>query len=138
MHSLASQQSKPLLASTLTWQKTSSDQHIAEGVNNAESEDEMRKEEEQKDAPEGHAAQTSRLKETPFESIDIIGTTGYGRNGVVLLAEWHGEKVALKQFDVGKGGHESFGKEVAAYLALEPVWGTLVATPTFCLNLGPV
>ena len=146
MHSLAIQQQQPLSASTLTWQKTGSDQPtpspkrkrgglrsdtIAEGVSNAESKDETGNEEKRSDAPAGSTSQMSRLKEIPFESIDIIGTIGYGRNGVVFLADWHGEKVALKQFDVGKGGYESFDKEVAAYIALEPVWGTLVATPLF-------
>jgi hypothetical protein len=73
----------------------------------------------------------SALVETPIDDVEIIGTLGYGHNGVVFLANWHGQKVALKQFDVGKDGYEYFDKEVEAYLALEAVWGRLVPTPLF-------
>jgi hypothetical protein len=85
----------------------------------------------QEDAPAGSAAQMSGLLETPIESVEIIGTLGYGHNGVVFVANWQGQKVALKQFDVGKDGYECFDKEVTAYLALEAVWGLLVARPLF-------
>jgi hypothetical protein len=84
----------------------------------------------QEDAPAGSAAQMSALVETPIEDVEIIGTLGYGRNGVVFLANWRGQKVALKQFDVGKDGYEYFDKEVEAYLALEAVWGLVVTTCT--------
>ncbi|KAL3907407.1 MAG: hypothetical protein SGILL_008889, partial [Bacillariaceae sp.] len=83
-------------------------------------------------APAGSTAQMSKLQEIPFESLEITRALGYGRNGVVFLANWNGMQVALKQFDVGKGdGNESFQNEVAAYLSLESVWGSLVATPLF-------
>ena len=85
----------------------------------------------QASAPSGHAAQVSALPEIPIESVEIIGTLGYGHNGVVFLANWNGKKVALKQFDVGKDGYEYFDSELAAYLALEAAWGSLVATPLF-------
>ncbi|CAB9509550.1 expressed unknown protein [Seminavis robusta] len=83
------------------------------------------------DAPAGHAAQMSALPKIPIENVEIVGTLGYGRNGVVFLANWRGQKVALKQFDVGKDGCEYFDSEVAAYLALDSVWGSLVVTPLF-------
>jgi hypothetical protein len=85
----------------------------------------------QEDAPAGSAAQMSALAETPIDDVEIIGTLGYGHNGVVFLANWHGQEVALKQFDVGKDGYEYFDMEVEAYLALEAVWGSLVPTPLF-------
>jgi hypothetical protein len=77
------------------------------------------------------AYQMSALVETPMDDVEIIGTLGYGRNGVVFLANWHGQKVALKLFDVGKDGYEFFDREVEAYLALQAVWGSLVPTPLF-------
>jgi len=129
VHSMACQQSVPLLASALTWKKTSGDQPttppakhkrkglrsgdaIVKGDEDAESEsvdgDTM--------STNGQeAAQMSALLETTIESVEIIGTLGYGDNGVVFLANWHGQKVALKQFDVGKEGYEYCDKEVAAY-----------------------
>ena len=74
---------------------------------------------------------SSALAEVPIEDVEILETLGYGHNGVVFLALWHGQKVALKQFDVGKDGYEYFDKEIAAYLALEPAWGSLVPKPLF-------
>jgi hypothetical protein len=150
VHYLACQQSVPLLASGLTWIKTSRDHPtpppkrkykgrssgdtIMEGDGDAKSESadgyEMPSNG-QEDAPAGSSAQMSALFETPIDDVEIIGTLGYGRNGVVFLANWRGQKVALKQFDVGKDGYEYFDKEIAAYLALEAVWGSLVATPLF-------
>lgn len=140
MHNLASLQSEPLLANRLTWRRITSDQPkpptkrkaggpklrsdmIMEGDKSA-GDGETRQ-------GDGSATQMSSLTETPFDDIEIIETLGYGRNGVVFLVNWKGHDVALKQFDVGKGGYESFGREVAAYMELEKVWGSLVAKPLF-------
>ena len=71
------------------------------------------------------------LVEVSIDDVKIIGTLGYGRNGVVYRAMWGGVKIALKQFDVGKDGYEYFDKEIAAYLALRDAWGKLVPTPFF-------
>jgi hypothetical protein len=71
------------------------------------------------------------LVETPITDVEIIGSLGYGKNGVVFLAVWNGKKIALKQFDVGKDGNESFDNEVEAYTKLKDAWGSLVATPLF-------
>jgi hypothetical protein len=147
VHYMACQQSVPLLTSGLTWRLTSNKQStpppkckrkgqrsgdaIAEGDGDAGSDSDEMSTNGQEDAPAGSAAQMSALVETPIDDVEIIGTLGYGHNGVVFLANWHGQKVALKQFDVGKDGYEYFDKEVEAYLALEAVWGRLVPTPLF-------
>ena len=78
------------------------------------------------------------LKEISIDDVEIIGTLGYGRNGVVYAAMWGGRKVALKQFDVGKDGCEHYDKEIAAYLALKDAWGELVATPFLFQSPGQV
>jgi hypothetical protein len=138
---MACQQS-PLLANGLPWSETSkdsptsptnrkrkgprSDDATAEGDGDAGTESNG-----QEDAPAGSAAQMSVFVETPIDDVGIIGSLGYGRNGVVFLANWHGQKVALKQIDVGKDGFEYFDKEVEGYLALEAVWGRLVPTLLF-------
>lgn len=140
MHSLASQQSNPLVSRSLQWRKTSSDSPtpppkrkyqgaLRSGVIEEGDKDEASTRDVQ---GAGFTAQMSKLQEIPFESLGISRALGYGRNGVVFQANWNGRQVALKQFDVGKGdGYESFQNEVAAYLSLEPVWGSLVATPLF-------
>jgi hypothetical protein len=104
---------------------------IAEGDGDAGSDGDEMSTNGQEDALAGSAAQMSALVETPIDDVAIIATLGYGHNGVVFLANWHGQKVALKHFDVGKDGYEDFDKEVEAYLALEAVWGRLVPTPLF-------
>ena len=71
------------------------------------------------------------IDQVPIDDVRIVGTLGYGRNGVVYLAEWSGTKVALKQFDVGKDGYDFFDKEISAYLTLKDAWGKLVPTPLF-------
>jgi predicted Ser/Thr protein kinase len=58
------------------------------------------------------------LVETPITDVEIIGSLGYGKNGVVFLAVWNGKKIALKRYDVGKDGNESFDDEVEAYTKL--------------------
>jgi hypothetical protein len=66
----------------------------------------------------------------PLSEFTILRPLGYGRNGTVFLAEWQGQKVALKQFDTvkSKGAFES---ELQAYQAVRPAWGRLVPTPLF-------
>jgi len=142
IHSLACQQSTPLKPQGLEWKKTSSDQPTppakrkrkglqSDAIDEGEEDQDEQGSEERRDAPTGSATQISGLPEIPFDSIELIEALGYGRNGVVFLATWNGIKIALKQFDVGKDGFESYNNEVSAYLALEPVWGSLVATPLF-------
>lgn len=49
----------------------------------------------------------------------------------MFLAKWHGQRVALKQFDVGKDGYANFDKEVEVYETLRSAWGSLVPKPLF-------
>jgi hypothetical protein len=44
----------------------------------------------QEDVPASTVTQRSALVETPIDDVEIIGTLGYGHNGVVFLANWHG------------------------------------------------
>jgi hypothetical protein len=70
----------------------------------------------------------------PFVSrgdIEIKGVIGCGRNGTVLKAHWAGQEVALKQFDLSKGGEPRFQAEATAYAKLQPAWGKLVPKPLF-------
>jgi hypothetical protein len=150
VHYMACQQSVPLVASSLTWKKTNKDHptpplknkrkgnrsgdKIVEGNEAEESESvdgDGMSTNGQGDVVTDSAVQMSTLVETPIDDVEIIGTLGYGHNGMVFLANWHGQKVALKQFDVGKDGYEYFDKEVEAYLTLRAAWGTLVTTPLF-------
>jgi hypothetical protein len=147
VHYMACQQSEPLLAKGLPWKMTINDlpthppnrkrqgllsgDAVAEGDGDAGSHGDEITTNGQEDTPAGSTAQMSALVETPIDDVEIVGTLGYGRNGVVFRANWHGQEVALKQFDVGKDGYECFDKEVEAYLALEAVWGRLVPTPLF-------
>lgn len=140
MNSLACGQSGVLENNSLDWKLTSKDKRtpeakgtrgglrsagaIPEGDESEDSNDEMSTTSEKQ-------GKTCSLPETPIDHVEIVGTLGYGRNGVVFLANWHGQKVALKQFDVGKDGYEYFDKEVQAYEVLREAWGSLVPTPLF-------
>ena len=148
VHHASCQPCVPLLATELTWKRTSGDHPtpppkrkrkelhsntgtITEGDGCESVDGDVTSTSGEEDAPAGHAVQMSALPEIPIDNVEIIGTLGNGHNEVVFLVNWRGQKVALKQFDVGKDGYEYFDSEVAAYLALESVWGSLVATPLF-------
>ncbi|CAB9531454.1 unknown protein [Seminavis robusta] len=82
------------------------------------------------DKPSANTA-SNGLQEVPFEDIEILGVLGYGHNGVVRVAKWHGKEVALKQFDIGKDGYGYYNNEIKGYMAVEGAWGELVTRPLF-------
>ena len=140
--SLASQPQDPLVANQLTWKMTSKTlptpppRSTYQGslrsmgsVNEAAEDTDI----DSNNLPptDTTSLTNSGLEDVPIENVTIIRALGYGRNGVVFVADWQGKKVALKQFDVGKDGYEFFDKELAAYAALQDAWGKLVARPLF-------
>jgi len=107
VHYMACQQSAPLLASSLPWKKISKDyptpptKRKCRGPRSANAEAGVDEESEsvdgnemstsgQEDVPASTVTQRSALVETPIDDVEIIGTLGYGHNGVVFLANWHG------------------------------------------------
>ena len=141
--SLASQPQDPLVANQLTWKTTSKNNPTpppksAYGVSLRsagtvvdQASDDVDIDSNNMPPTDNTSLSNSGLKDVPIENVTIIRGLGYGRNGVVFLADWQGKKVALKQFDVGKDGYEFFDKELAAYSALQDAWGKLVARPLF-------
>jgi hypothetical protein len=67
----------------------------------------------------------------PRDNIEIKEMIGYGKNGTVFKALWAGQEIALKQFDLSKGGKPRFQSEATAYSKLQKAWGTLVPRPLF-------
>lgn len=134
VQSLACQQSEPLVSNQLKWQKNNKDQPTppakSKWVGSLRSNEEENEDEDMGTA-DGPQASSAGLTEVSIDDVEILGTLGYGHNGVVYLAKWGERKVALKQFDIGKDGYEHFDKEIAAYLALKDAWGSLVAMPLF-------
>eukprot|EP00978_Attheya_sp_CCMP212_P040444 scaffold220909_cov60-Attheya_sp.AAC.2 len=149
IQSLACQQTEPLVSNQLKWQKTSKDHPTpppksrrtgslrSSGtgtINEASGDEDMGT----ADGPNTNSASNEvaglaevLIAEVSIDDVQILGTLGYGHNGVVYLAKWGETMVALKQFDTGKDGYEYFDKEIAAYLALKEAWGKLVTTPLF-------
>ncbi|KAG7368279.1 hypothetical protein IV203_031022 [Nitzschia inconspicua] len=141
-HSLSCEQLEPLVANKLTWKLTSKDHPTPPPKNKYKGS--LRAHDRIYEGNEGQQTYSADihtkssapedmigLKEISIDDVEIIGTLGYGHNGVVYAAKWGGKKVALKQFDVGKDGYEYYDKEIAAYVALKDAWGELVATPFF-------
>ncbi|KAG7353400.1 hypothetical protein IV203_002755 [Nitzschia inconspicua] len=141
IQSLACEQSEPLVAKQLTWNKTSKNDPTpppkSRRPGSLRSSAIITESNEDDDMGTTGGPQTSSatgnlgLTEVSIDDVEILESLGYGHNGVVYLAKWGGRKVALKQFDVGKDGYEYFDKELAAYVALKDAWGTLVTTPLF-------
>jgi hypothetical protein len=71
------------------------------------------------------------MPHVPIEDIEIKCAFGYGKNGTTFKAVWKGTEVAMKQFDLGKGGDMALQSEMTAYAMLEDVWGVLVPKPLF-------
>ena len=139
-HSMACQQSDPLVANLLPWKLISASKYEpalpvkskdGESLHDRTTKGDEEYESESGDGGTKIATQIPTLVETAIEEVEIIRTLGYGHDGVVLLANWRGTKVALKQFDVGKDGFEYFNSEVEAYLKLQNAWGVLVPMPLF-------
>jgi hypothetical protein len=65
------------------------------------------------------------------DDLQIDGIIGYGRNGTVFKARWGEQEIALKQFDLSKGGGPRFQSEASAYSRLREAWGKLVPRPLF-------
>ena len=127
IQSLACEQSEPLVAKQLTWNKTRKDNptpppksrrqgslRSSATITESNEDDDMGT----SDGPQtSSATENLGLTKVSIDDVEIIESLGYGHNGVVYSAKWGGRKVALKQFDVGKDGYEYFDKELAAYLA---------------------
>jgi hypothetical protein len=73
----------------------------------------------------------SQIDVVPFQSVKFIEALGYGRNGCVFRALWEGKEVAVKQFDLGKGGMEGFLKEIEAYELMRDAQGILIPEALF-------
>ena len=74
----------------------------------------------------------SQIDVIPFKSVTFLEALGYGLNGCVFRALWKGKEVAVKQFDLGKGGGmEGFLKEIEAYELLRDVQGILIPKALF-------
>jgi hypothetical protein len=71
------------------------------------------------------------LPVVPWDDIEIKGMLGYGKNGTAFKAFWAGQEVALKQFDLSKGGEPRFQSEATSYFKLQEAWGKLVPRPFF-------
>ena len=52
------------------------------------------------------------------KDIEVVGTLGQGRGGVVAAARWNATDIALKWFDLSKGRLLSLEKEAHTYLKL--------------------
>jgi hypothetical protein len=140
---MACQQSVPPVASSVLWGKTINSKNLRsrdtllEGNEDEESEDvngDGVSTNGQGDMAVESLAPMSALLETPIDSVEIIDTLGYGHNGVVFLAKWRGQKVAFKQFDVGKDGYEYFDKEVEAYVSsIAGCFGVVGAHTAVCV-----
>jgi hypothetical protein len=87
-----------------------------------------RREQENARASLQHAA---LLENVSYEDITIVSSLGEGRNGTTFKARWKGIDVAMKQYDLDKGGEENFLSELSAYAKLRDVWGMLVPKPLF-------
>jgi hypothetical protein len=75
---------------------------------------------------------SSVIPSVPFGSLSFGKSLGYGRNGCVLRADWQGQSVAVKQFDLGRPGvFARFRKEIAAYKKLKLAQGVLVPKALF-------
>lgn len=72
---------------------------------------------------------TDDLPEVPLSELRVLRELGRGRNGTAMLARWGDRDVAVKQFDLSKGGGEHLESELAAYRRLRDLWGTLVPEP---------
>ena len=141
IQSLACEQSEPLVAKQLTWNKTRKDNPTpppkSRRQGSLRSSATITESNEDDDMGTTGGPQTSSatesfgLTEVSIDDVEILESLGYGHNGVVYLATWGERMVALKQFDIGKDGYEYFDNEIAAYLALKDAWGKLVATPLF-------
>jgi len=141
-HALACEQSEPIVANTLTWRVTGTNQSTPPaksmytgslGARNSivEGNEEQETESSRINSITCKSDELIGLHEASIDDVKIIDTLGYGRNGVVYLAKWGGMRIALKQFDVGKDGYGCFDREISAYLALKDAWGKLVPTPLF-------
>jgi hypothetical protein len=64
------------------------------------------------------------------DDFEIGKVLGHGRNGDVFSSDYHGEAVAVKQFDLSKN-FDSYRREVEGYKFLRKAWGELVPTPKF-------
>ena len=73
----------------------------------------------------------SQIDLVPFQSVTFLEALGYGLNGCVFRALWEGKEVAVKQFDLGKGGMEGFLKEIEAYELLREVQDILIPKALF-------
>ena len=114
IQSLACEQSEPLVAKQLTWNKTSKDNPMPPPKScrqgSLRSSATITESNENDDMGTNGGPQTSSateslgLTEVSIDDVEILESLGYGHNGVVYLAKWGGQKVALKQFDVGKDG----------------------------------
>ena len=71
------------------------------------------------------------IASAPFEEIEILEVIGEGRNGAAFKVCWHGQEVAMKQFDIGRQSEAYFSQEINAYMKLQDVWGVLVPRPVF-------
>ena len=71
------------------------------------------------------------LTHVPFQDLKLGAMIGHGRNGSVFQAQWQNQTIALKPFDLGKGGYEPYHKELAAYARLQDAWGRLTPEPLF-------
>jgi hypothetical protein len=75
---------------------------------------------------------SSVIPSVPFASVSFGKSLGYGRNGCVFRADWQGQSVAVKQFDLGRPGvFARFRKEISAYEMLKLAQGVLVPKALF-------
>jgi hypothetical protein len=69
----------------------------------------------------------------PYKSISFEKVAlGYGRNGCVFRAQWEGETVAVKQFDLGRPGiYQRFWNELSAYDLMKDAQGEFIPKARF-------